>query len=103
MNQDIKNMFDKVKNFKQFVYESENNNFILNNDNVKTYTWTIDGKKHTIKYHLSRDIFKRLYDATLLGGEFANIYGQGKTEEDAVESLKLRVIQLRNKKDEKNL
>jgi hypothetical protein len=37
-----------------------------------------------------------------LGGEFANTYGQGETEKDAAESLKLRLIQLRNKRDGKN-
>ena len=102
MSEDIRKMIDKVKNFKQFVNENVNNDFILNNDNVKTYTWTSGGKEHTIKYHLSRDIFNGLYDAVLLGGEFDNTYGHGKTEKDAVESLKLRVIQLRNKRDGKN-
>jgi len=102
MSEDIRKMIDKVKNFNQFVNENVNNDFILNNDNVKTYTWTSGGKEHTIKYHLSRDIFKGLYDAVLLGGEFANTYGHGETEKDAVESLKLRVIQLRNKRDGKN-
>ena len=33
MSEDIRKMIDKVKNFKQFVNESENNDFILNNDN----------------------------------------------------------------------
>jgi hypothetical protein len=100
-SKEIRQMIDKVKNFKQFVNESDND-FILNNDNVKTYTWTSGGKEHTIKYHLSRDIFKGFYDAVLLGGEFPNTYGQGETEKDAVESLKLRVIRLRNKRDGRN-
>ena len=102
MGEDIRKMIDKVKNFKQFVNESEDKDFILNNDNVKTYTWTSGGKEHTIKYHLSYDVFRGLYDANLLGGEFSNTYGHGETEKDAVESLKLRVIQLRNKRDGKN-
>lgn len=51
-----------------------------------------------LKYHLSHDVFTGLYYATLLGGEFSNCYGQGKTEDEAVSSLKLRVNQLRNKK-----
>lgn len=32
-----------------------------------------------------------MYVATLLGGEFANCHGQGKTENDAVASLKITV------------
>ena len=78
--------------------ETENNDFILNNDNVKNYSWVSNGKNYNIKYHLGYDVFTHLYDATLLGGEFSNVYGQGETEQDAVDSLKLRLIQLRNKK-----
>ncbi len=49
-----------------------------------------------MNYTLSYEIFIGMHIACLLGGEFANCYGQGKTPEDAVDSLKLRVIQLRN-------
>jgi hypothetical protein len=76
---------------------NESNDFILNNDTVKTHTWTSKGKEYNIKYHLGYDVFTGLYTANLLGGEFHNTYGQGETEEDAVKSLKLRLIQLRNK------
>jgi hypothetical protein len=90
---------NRIKKWEHFF--NENTDFILNNDNVKTYTWTSGGKEHTIKYHLSYDIFRRLYTANLLGGEFDNTYGEGETEEGAVRSLKLRLIQLRNKRDKK--
>ena len=66
-------------------------------ESVKTYTWSSNGKQNTLKYNLSHDIFQGRYTADLLGGEFSNVYGQGDTESDAVNSLKLRVIQLRNK------
>jgi hypothetical protein len=68
---------------------------------VRSYTWISGGKEHNIKYHLGYDLFSGMYTATLLGGEFDNTYGHGKTEKDAVESLKLRLIQLRNKIDKK--
>ena len=48
-----------------------------------------------MKYHLSFDVFTGLYYTTLLGGEFANCYGQGSDPEGAVASLKIRVNQLR--------
>lgn len=51
-----------------------------------------------MKYHIYRDVFTRLYYTTLLGGEFANCYGQGNTEDEAVTSLKIRVNQLRRNK-----
>jgi hypothetical protein len=88
-----------IKNWKQF---NENSDFSLNNDNVKTYTWTSHGKEYHFKYNLGYDVFTRLYTANLLGGEFSNTYGQGETEEGAVSSLKLRLIQLRNLRDKKN-
>lgn len=90
-----------INTFKEFNLK-ENNDFSLNNDNVKSYTWVSGGKEHNIKYHLSYDVFRRIYTANLLGGEFDNTYGEGETEEDAVKSLKLRLIQLRNKKKIKN-
>jgi hypothetical protein len=99
MSEDIRKMIDKVKNFKLVVNESEDKDFTLNNDTVKTYAWTNKGNEYSFKYHLGYDVFSRTYFATLLGGEFANTYGQGETEKGAVESLKLRLIQLRNKSD----
>lgn len=50
-----------------------------------------------MNYITWHNVFTGLYYTTLLGGEFANCHGQGKTPEDAADSLKLRVIQLRNK------
>jgi hypothetical protein len=44
-----------------------------------------------IKYHLSYQIFVDTYVALLLGGEFSNFYGEGKTPEDAVNCLVFRV------------
>ncbi len=50
-----------------------------------------------MKANISYDVFTGLYYALLLGGEFSNCYGQGKTTDDAMSSLKIRVNQLRNK------
>jgi len=55
-----------------------------------------------IKYNIHRDVFTGMYYALLLGGEFDNCYGQGVTEEEAFKSLKLRIIQLRNKQKANN-
>lgn len=41
--------------------------------------------------------FTNLYHTTLLGGEFDNCHGQGRTEDEAAISLRIRVIQLINK------
>jgi len=48
-----------------------------------------------LKYNIYRDVFTGLYYTTLLGGEFSNCHGQGSTASGAVDSLKIRVIQLR--------
>lgn len=48
-----------------------------------------------IRYNIHQDLFTDLFYATLLGGEFANCYGQGNTIDSAVRSLKIRVYQLR--------
>lgn len=88
-----------VKNYKQFI--NENSNSALNNNTVKTHTWLSGGKEHSFKYSVGRDVFTRLYTTTLLGGEFSNTHGEGLTEEDAVQSLKIRLLQLRNKRDKK--
>lgn len=50
-----------------------------------------------IKYSIDYSVFTELFYANLLCGEFSNCYGQGKTENGAVTSLKIRVNQLRNK------
>lgn len=52
-----------------------------------------------MQYHLSYDMISHLWYTTLLGGEFANCYGQGTTPEEAEVSLKIRVYQLRRKRD----
>jgi hypothetical protein len=100
MSKEIREQIEKIKSFGKTLNEEKD--FILNNDTVKNYSWTSNGKQHNIKYSLSRDVFTGLYTAQLLGGEFDNTHGQGKTEEDAVLWLKLRLIQLRNKRDNLN-
>ena len=51
-----------------------------------------------MQYTIHQDVFTGLFYSTLLGGEFSNCHGQGKNENEAVISLKIRVKQLRNKK-----
>lgn len=51
-----------------------------------------------LKSHISYSVFTGFYTATLLGGEFANCYGQGRTAEVAMISLRIRYWQLKNKK-----
>lgn len=53
-----------------------------------------------LQYSIHRDVFTGLYYTLLLGGEFANCYGQGSTPEGALGSLKIRVYQLRRKRNE---
>ena len=50
-----------------------------------------------MKYSIWHNVFTSLYYTTLLGGEFANCHGQGRTPNEAIVSLKIRVNQLRNK------
>lgn len=60
---------------------------------------------NAIRYHLSRDWLTQLYTATLLGGELANCYGQGRTEAEAVTLLKLQrraMLNERQRRKEKN-
>lgn len=52
-----------------------------------------------MNYSIFSDVFTGLYHTTLLGGEFANCHGQGSTPESAVVSLKIRVNQLRGKRN----
>ena len=51
----------------------------------------------TLKHSICYEALTGLYYSTLLGGEFGNCHGQGKTAEGAYISLKIRVNQLRNK------
>ena len=62
--------------------------------NVTKTTQTLQG---TINYSVYRDVFTGSYYTTLLGGEFANCHGQGRTEDEAVRGLKIRIYQLRRK------
>lgn len=48
-----------------------------------------------IQFSVSADVFTGTHTAILLGGEFANCHGQGRTPEEAEQSLKIRVNQLR--------
>jgi len=57
-------------------------------------TQTLQG---TISYSVYRDVFTNTFYTTLLGGEFANCHGQGRTEDEAVRGLKMRIYQLRKK------
>lgn len=43
----------------------------------------------TFKYSIAQNVFTGLYDALLLGGEYANLHGYGTTPEEALISLKL--------------
>lgn len=63
------------------------------------YTWISRGVENYFECHVQYDAVNGMYYATLLGGEFANTYGSGVTPDGAVQSLKIRVIQLRNKKN----
>lgn len=49
-----------------------------------------------MKFRIYRNWWSSFYMAELLGGEFANCYGQGSSPESAISSLKIRVNQLRN-------
>lgn len=51
----------------------------------------------TINYSVYRDVFTGSYYTTLLGGEFSNCHGQGRTEGEALRGLKMRIYQLRRK------
>ena len=55
-----------------------------------------------MKYNIYRDVFTGLYTTLLLGGEFGNCQGEGKTSAGAIASLKIRVMQLR-RGDNKNI
>jgi hypothetical protein len=71
---------------------------ILNEINIKTHKWTSRGIEQSFKYQISRDIFTGEYLAWSMDKEFPHAYGGGDTEEGAVRSLQLRIMQLRNKK-----
>lgn len=75
----------------------KNEKIEIGTNGVIHYSW-FDGKKQNdIKLSIGYEIFIRMYIATLLGGEFSNTHGQGSTPEGAISSLKIRLIQLRNK------
>lgn len=48
-----------------------------------------------MQYSIYQDVFTGLFYTLLLGGEFANCYGQGNTPQEAIASLKIRINQLR--------
>lgn len=52
-----------------------------------------------MKAHISLDVITCVYTATLLGGEFDNCHGQGRTPEDAMIILKLEVRARRNQRE----
>lgn len=52
-----------------------------------------------IKCNVGYDPIYGKYVAWLLGAEFSNQYGQGNTVEEAIQSLKIRVYQLRRLRD----
>lgn len=56
----------------------------------------------SLEYHICRSYWTGLYYATLLGGEFDNCHGQGKTPEEAVLSLKLTVAARRRRREEQS-
>jgi len=66
-----------------------------NNMNGTKQAQTLQGE---INYSVYRDVFTNKYYTTLLGGEFSNCHGQGRTEDEAVRGLKMRIYQLRRKK-----
>lgn len=51
-----------------------------------------------MKSHIQYSATQGLYVATLLGGEFDNVYGHGKTVKEAEISLKIRYNQLKRLK-----
>jgi hypothetical protein len=71
---------------------------ILNEMNIKTHKWTSHGSEQSFKYQISRDVFTGKYTAWSMDKEFPHASGNGDTEESAVRSLQLRIMQLRNKK-----
>ena len=55
---------------------------------------TVNGIGETdsgLKYHIGYNVFNSEYETTLLGGEFSNLHGSGKTQEEAVKSLESSV------------
>lgn len=54
--------------------------------------------KNELKYHLSQNVITMVWTTTLLGGEFDNCHGQGKTVEQAINSLRFAVSWNRRKR-----
>ena len=50
-----------------------------------------------MEYSIWQDVFTNLYYTTLLGGKFSNCHGQGRTPNEAIISLKIRIGQLQRK------
>jgi hypothetical protein len=71
-------------------------------NNIFIHQWTDKNGSHSIRYHLSYNVFTGLYYALLLGGEFPNMYGHGDTPDRAVESLKFTLVYFRRKRTAKN-
>lgn len=55
-------------------------------------------KAADLTYAVSWNVFTRLYTFDLLGGEFDNCYGQGRTQEQALNSLRFAVHWRRRKR-----
>lgn len=51
----------------------------------------------TYKTHILYDVFTGKNTAHLLSSEFSNCHGMGKTIEESITSLKIRINQLKNK------
>lgn len=83
--------FSMFEHFFEFDSHSTANIIIKMNSKLKN--------NETITHTLYQDVFSGLFFAELLGGEFPNCYGQGSTSKDAILSLKIRIYQLRNKKN----
>lgn len=58
-------------------------------------------EQDNIKVHIQYCAVEGTHSATLLGGEFANCDGIGNTVDEAFRALKIRLYQLRRKRDAK--
>lgn len=57
-------------------------------------------EQDNIKCYIQYCAVERMHSATLLGGEFANCDGIGNTADEAFRCLKIRLYQLRGKRDQ---
>jgi hypothetical protein len=90
-NSEMRNLFNEIT-------LTEDDKWLTQNNLVKTHTFKRNGQEESIKYQINRNVFDGLYYTTLYGGEFDNLHGRGKTEEEALNSLKIRLFQLRDNK-----